>query len=65
MGENIKIVGCYQTKYCARDNSVSLPELVFECSRGLLDRYGLERSDIDLLVIAAMICLTGDVCPAW
>jgi len=59
VGENIKIVGCYQTEYCARDDSVSLPELVFECSRGLLDRYGLERYDIDLLVIAADDMLDG------
>jgi len=57
--DNVNIVGCYQTKYCARDEKNALPELVYKCSRDLLDKYGLERSDVDHIIIAADDLLDG------
>lgn len=59
MAENPKIVGCIQTGYCRQHDTLSLPELVYTCSKGLLDKYGLERSNLDQVIIAADDLLDG------
>jgi len=52
MTEKVAIVGCYQTGYGTGDETHSLPDLVFNCASRLLGQHGLERTDIDLTVIA-------------
>jgi len=55
----VSIGGCYQTKYRGLDKERSLTDLVFECSKGLLDKYGLKRDEVDQVIIAADDLLDG------
>jgi len=57
--KNVAIVGCYQSGYVAADEGNSLSEIAFNCSRAILDKYKLERNDLDLIVIACDDLLDG------
>lgn len=59
MNKKVAIVGCYQTKYCNQDDEKSLTDLVFECSKGLLNKYKLNRDQVDQLIIGADDLLDG------
>ena len=59
MNNKVAIVGSYQTKYCDRDDTKSLTDMIFGCSSGLLKKYELYRDQVDHLIIGADDLLDG------
>jgi acetyl-CoA C-acetyltransferase len=59
LSNQVAIVGIGQTKYAESRNDVALTELIFEASRKALEDAGLDRKDLDTVVLACQDLVDG------